>query len=265
LAGTKHLRGHPFKLQRYLVHTGVRLNAFSQRIIGAWNVLSDEVMAEEAHLELLNHKLQLQQVEAALELDKENEDLLKLKNDLEEVIRLTIELIGKPESSEEIKWNVGDMCMAMCSRDKLYVVSIFIFLFSFYKAKILEFLGEAACVVNFCEYDTTDVCQICHLKPLTGVAAPVQRTKREVKHRAIEKKKMKKMKISQRREELEKACEREKNQWLNFNKKMVKTGKIRKSIFASPETIDGRVGIGTCGIAGRPMTKFNTHARNVRR
>uniref|UniRef100_A0A0X3P7A9 Survival of motor neuron-related-splicing factor 30 n=1 Tax=Schistocephalus solidus TaxID=70667 RepID=A0A0X3P7A9_SCHSO len=211
-------------------------------------------MAEEAHLELLNHKLQLQQVEAALELDKENEDLLKLKNDLEEVIRLTIELIGKPESSEEIKWNVGDMCMAMCSRDKL-----------FYKAKILEFLGEAACVVNFCEYDTTDVCQICHLKPLTGVAAPVQRTKREVKHRAIEKKKMKKMKISQRREELEKACEREKNQWLNFNKKMVKTGKIRKSIFASPETIDGRVGIGTCGIAGRPMTKFNTHARNVRR
>uniref|UniRef100_A0A0X3Q5X8 Survival of motor neuron-related-splicing factor 30 n=1 Tax=Schistocephalus solidus TaxID=70667 RepID=A0A0X3Q5X8_SCHSO len=106
-------------------------------------------MAEEAHLELLNHKLQLQQVEAALELDKENEDLLKLKNDLEEVIRLTIELIGKPESSEEIKWNVGDMCMAMCSRDKL-----------FYKAKILEFLGEAACVVNFCEYDTTDVCQV---------------------------------------------------------------------------------------------------------
>ncbi|BHF69323.1 hypothetical protein SprV_0301236700 [Sparganum proliferum] len=50
-------------------------------------------------------------------------------------------------------------------------------LIEFYKAKILEFLGEAACVVNFCEYDTTDVCQICHLKPLTGVAAPVQRTK----------------------------------------------------------------------------------------
>ncbi|VDK88540.1 unnamed protein product [Dibothriocephalus latus] len=229
-------------------------------------------MAEEAQLELLNHKLQLQQVEAALELDKENEDLLKLKNDLEEVIKLTIELIGKPESSE-VKWNVGDMCMAMCSRDKL-------------------------------EYDTTDVCQVSlafclstvsfvltiygpqcsrpqhkeELAPLLGSImlslelnlSPEATLRRcsssaENKHRAVEKKKMKKMKVSQRREELEKACEREKNQWLNFNKKMVKTGKIRKSIFASPETIDGRVGIGTCGIAGRPMTKFNTHARNVRK
>ncbi|VDM04035.1 unnamed protein product [Schistocephalus solidus] len=44
LAGTKHLRGHPFKLQRKFVHTEFRWNAFSQRVIGAWNGLTDEVV-----------------------------------------------------------------------------------------------------------------------------------------------------------------------------------------------------------------------------
>ncbi len=76
-------------------------------------------MADDAQLQLANHKIQLQQVEAALELDKENEDLIKLKADLEEVIKLTIELIGKPSTTSDSEWNVGDMCMALCSRDKL--------------------------------------------------------------------------------------------------------------------------------------------------
>ncbi|VDL91782.1 unnamed protein product [Schistocephalus solidus] len=35
LAGTEHLRGHPFKLQRKLVHTDVHRNAFAQRVVGA--------------------------------------------------------------------------------------------------------------------------------------------------------------------------------------------------------------------------------------
>ncbi|VDL87003.1 unnamed protein product [Schistocephalus solidus] len=47
LAGTEHLRGHPFKLQRKLVHTDVRRNVFSQRVVGALNGLSDEVVLSE--------------------------------------------------------------------------------------------------------------------------------------------------------------------------------------------------------------------------
>ncbi|VDM05584.1 unnamed protein product [Schistocephalus solidus] len=43
LAGTEHLRDHPFKLQRMLVHTDVRRNAFLQRVVGAWHGLLDEV------------------------------------------------------------------------------------------------------------------------------------------------------------------------------------------------------------------------------
>ena len=36
-------------------------------------------------------------------------------------------------------------------------------------------------------------------------------------------------------------------------------GVTKKSIFATPDAVNGRVGIGTCGIGGRPMTDF-THA-----
>ncbi|TGZ55358.1 hypothetical protein CRM22_010413 [Opisthorchis felineus] len=203
-------------------------------------------MADDAELDLLNHKLQLQQVEAALELDKDNEELKVLKRDLEEVIKLSLELLGKTADTNEIDWKVGDQCMAMCSRDKLY-----------YKATILEFLGETSCVVNFETYDTTDVCQKCHLKPLTTVApVPKKKKQRDVKARAIEKKKQKKIRLQQRQEEIETFCEVEKNRWLNFSKKMIKSGRTRKSIFASPDAPDGRVGVGTCGIGGRPMTKF---------
>lgn len=36
-----------------------------------------------------------------------------------------------------------------------------------------------------------------------------------------------------------------------------KKGVIKKSIFATPENVNGRVGIGTCGVSGREMTKFS--------
>lgn len=31
---------------------------------------------------------------------------------------------------------------------------------------------------------------------------------------------------------------------------------VKKSIFASPDNVNGRVGIGTCGVAGKGMTEF---------
>lgn len=54
-----------------------------------------------------------------MELDKDNEDLKALKRDLEEVIKLSLELLGKTADTNEVHWNIGDQCMAMCSRDKL--------------------------------------------------------------------------------------------------------------------------------------------------
>lgn len=32
---------------------------------------------------------------------------------------------------------------------------------------------------------------------------------------------------------------------------------VKKSIFASPDSVTGRVGIGTCGVSGLPMTEYS--------
>ena len=52
--------------------------------------------------DLETYKAQLEQVQAALTTDPDNEDLLKLQKDLEEVINLTLELAvvsRKPKST----------------------------------------------------------------------------------------------------------------------------------------------------------------------
>lgn len=97
--------------------------------------------------------------------------------------------------------------------------------------------------------------------------------------------KKKKQKKLQRFKELEEERESEKNKWIAFSTKvkksqfnlellsyqtMLKTnlldiftsqttkkGVVKKSIFATPENVNGRVGIGTCGVSGKEMTKFS--------
>jgi survival of motor neuron-related-splicing factor 30 len=89
--------------------------------------------------ELSNYKLQLEQVEVALLSDANNEELLKLKEDIEQLINLQRELIKTQESErryvepssydqgssstyhKEQKrnlkiWKVGDKCMARDSK-----------------------------------------------------------------------------------------------------------------------------------------------------
>ncbi|VDN12584.1 unnamed protein product [Dibothriocephalus latus] len=43
-ARTDHLQGHPLKLQRKPNHMDVRRSAFSQRAIGAWSELPEEMV-----------------------------------------------------------------------------------------------------------------------------------------------------------------------------------------------------------------------------
>ncbi|KAK9704381.1 hypothetical protein QE152_g28340 [Popillia japonica] len=56
--------------------------------------------------------------------------------------------------------------------------------------------------------------------------------------------KKKKAKKQQRFKELEEERETEKQKWLAFTTKA--------------NTVNGRVGIGTCGISGKPMTEFTS-------
>ena len=68
----------------------------------------------------------------------------------------------------------------------------------------------------------------------------------------------------QRFKELEEERECEKKKWLAFTTKASKNKKVgvkNKSIFASPDSVNGRVGIGTCGISGKPMTEFATASK----
>lgn len=97
-------------------------------------------MTDELKLNLDTYKLQLQQVEAALTAEPTNEELLKLKQDLVEVISLTNELIsaqaadgdaddnfrggksssGNGKNKKHIEWSVGDKCMALWSNNGQY-------------------------------------------------------------------------------------------------------------------------------------------------
>nr|CAG4635153.1 EOG090X0GY1 [Alona affinis] len=226
-------------------------------------------MAEELRISLDTYKLQLQQVEAALTAEPTNEELLKLKQDLVEVIALTNELINAQREAEDdvkgkshahkkpIQWSVGDKCMAPWSNNGQY-----------YDCTIEELSENGGVSIRFDAYGNSDVTTIDKLKErprgLEGgmsdkSLAEKLKTKKEQLQKQREYLKQKKQKKQVKMKELEEAREAEKNKWQNFNAKALKTKKggiVKKSIFATPDGPGGRVGVGTCGISGRPMTDF---------
>ncbi|XP_022836245.1 survival of motor neuron-related-splicing factor 30-like [Spodoptera litura] len=163
---------------------------------------------------LRNYKLQLQQVEGALLGDADNEELLKLKADLEELIELTEEDIETPADDSEVtnihgSSNDHDVASVVAADD-----------------------GNA--------HTSSSNCQV----------------EQNGKGHSKEYLKKKKQKKHQRMKQHEEDREAEKNKWLNFHSKAIKKPGIRtKSIFASPDNLTGRVGVGTCGISGKPMTE----------
>ncbi|KAL3317128.1 Survival of motor neuron--splicing factor 30 [Cichlidogyrus casuarinus] len=204
---------------------------------------------QNVELDLQQNKLQLQAVEAQLEADPDNQELLDLKQSLEELIELTSELLPK-KSSDKREWKKDDFCMAMYPSDKL-----------FYKAQIIQLLADGLVAVRFLDYDRMETCEIGKLKPL---AAPIERSKPvtkknrvEDRNKKLEKRAAKTQKRKEKNEAIERLCEKGKNDWLKFNKQKGNKIKSKKSIFASPENIQGRVGVGTCGTAGKPMTQYS--------
>lgn len=235
--------------------------------------------------ELQNYKLQLQQVEAALLSDPDNKELQKLKVDLEEVIELTLDLKVKAEEAanqpeyteftnnheeDEVTksllaveqfvaknknkkiWRVGDICMAKWSDNNQY-----------YEARIDSINPDGQVNVTFEAYKNRGVTTLAELKEFTGqkrVLTEAEKLKR-AKMNNKEYLKKKKQKKQQRFKELEEERESEKQKWLAFTNKASKSKKAGvkgKSIFASPDSVNGRVGIGTCGISGKPMTEFTS-------
>ncbi|KAF6111547.1 survival motor neuron domain containing 1 [Phyllostomus discolor] len=233
-------------------------------------------MSEDLAKQLASYKAQLQQVEAALSGNGENEDLLKLKKDLQEVIELTKDLLST-QPSETLtssdcfasaqpthSWKVGDKCMAIWSEDG-----------QCYEAEIEEIDEEnGTAAITFAGYGNAEVTPLLNLKPVEegrkakedSGSKPM--SKKEMIAQQREYKKKKALKKAQRIKELEQEREDQKVKWQQFNNRAYsknKKGQVKRSIFASPESVTGKVGVGTCGIADKPMTQYqDTSKYNVR-
>ncbi|XP_068614139.1 survival of motor neuron-related-splicing factor 30-like [Brachionichthys hirsutus] len=233
-------------------------------------------MSEDLVKQLSSYKAQLQQVEVALSTDPDNEDLLKLQKDLQEVIDLTKDLLSSQPNEgasstnsaaaapPKIKWKVGDRCMTPWNQDGLL-----------YEAEIEEIDREnGTAAVTFSLYGNAEVIPLQNLKAVEegkrrdddGSGKPKSRKEQVAEQREYKKKKAQKK--VQRMKELEQEREEQKSKWQQFNNKAYsknKKGQVKRSIFASPESVNGKVGVGTCGIADKPMTQYHdTSKYNVR-
>ncbi|XP_057310243.1 survival of motor neuron-related-splicing factor 30-like [Hydractinia symbiolongicarpus] len=226
---------------------------------------------------LENYKAQLKQVDAALLIDEDNEDLKKLKQDLLEVIQLSEELmqINDAPAVEETpdvtlvsngkEWKSGDRCRAIRKTDGEYYTCT------------VDMIADdkVSCTVKFDNSGSVDVVKLSSLEPIeeevklpqgTIIVSSTQNksnkiTREEIdKRREVKKKKLQKKK--QRMKDFEEAREAGKNRWQTFFKKGSLKGKHKvkginkKSIFASREDGKGKIGVGTCGTSGKGMTDY---------
>lgn len=250
-----HLNVRFWQLQRHCLH-----NKFARSRTTRLLSMADE---------LINYKLQLQQVEAALTNSPDDPELMKLKTDLEEVIELTAELVRtqtqpkkevvqtKKESSYQPdilpsvaktkgEWKSGDRCLAQLADDG-----------KFYEGTIETIDGEAVAVLIDGQ-KAAAVTTLDFIKDLPRTHPNEMKHKKQPVAKYREYQKKRKLAKQQRFKQLEEEREVEKNKWLAFATKGVKKGIPKKSIFASPDNVNGRVGIGTCGLGGKGMTEFPT-------
>ncbi|KAE9526983.1 hypothetical protein AGLY_013631 [Aphis glycines] len=208
-------------------------------------------------------------VEAALTNSPDDPELMKLKTDLEEVIELTAELVRtqtqpkkeivqtKKESSYQPdilpsvaktkgEWKSGDRCLAQLADDG-----------KFYEGTIETIDGEAVAVLIDGQ-KAAAVTTLDFIKDLPRTHPNEMKHKKQPVAKYREYQKKRKLAKQQRFKQLEEEREVEKNKWLAFATKGVKKGIPKKSIFASPDNVNGRVGIGTCGLGGKGMTEFPT-------
>ncbi|KAM7340362.1 hypothetical protein ACRRTK_000977 [Alexandromys fortis] len=192
-------------------------------------------MSQDLAKQLASYKAQLQQVEAALSGNGENEDLSKLKKDLQDVIELTKDLLSS-QPSETLassdsfaptrpthSWRVGDKCMAIWSEGG-----------QCYQAEIEEIDEEnGTAAITFAGYGNAEVTPLLNLKPVEeGRKAKEDSgnkpmSKKEMIAQQREYKKKKALKKAQRIKELEREREDQKVKWQQFNNRAYSKNKKR--------------------------------------
>ncbi|KAI1720036.1 survival of motor neuron-related-splicing factor 30 [Ditylenchus destructor] len=188
-----------------------------------------------ASSELENYQLQLQQVEAALVAEPENEELLKLKDDLCEIINLQKELLlGDTSSSsaitqssqpiDRINWKVGDRCLAPSKNGQRYVAMI-------------DGISQDKHMVRLSDLSVAPVEEKKNYIFLSNKQNNGPKKEWQLER---ERRKLRAQKKEQRRKTLEETKEQEKNKWLNFNAKASAKGiKGLKRVEASSSAADG--------------------------
>jgi len=207
-------------------------------------------------LNLPAYKYQLEQVELALKAKPDDSELLKLQQDLQEVIQITAELLGcdpsilnsdeaggatnymetasssysssshanNPATSSAtrtaIKWKTGDRCLAPWNEDGKY-----------YECTIDDVLDDGTCTIVFDGFESAPltVVRVSKLKPFDRTRADVSgiksaanraKTKRELEQRLRELKRRKKDKKMAKLKEFEEEREKDKKRWTDFNSKL---------------------------------------------
>lgn len=250
--------------------------------------------------DLNTYNLQLQQVEAALTTDPENEELITLKGDLQQVIDLTADLIAsqlgggrKDDADEDVegekskkqqeptsssassskksksRWTAADPIIPVKPwQVGEHCQAIYSGDSQFHDAAIEEITTDGEVSVSFKGYKGLFVTSLGLLKlPESGPTTVhhVGKNKREILAKNKEYLKEKKRKKQEKMVEMEAAREKEKSKWQGFSSKAFgKKGFVKKSIFKTPENSSGRVGVGTCGISGQDMTGYS-HAAKYRK
>ncbi|GMT18900.1 hypothetical protein PFISCL1PPCAC_10197 [Pristionchus fissidentatus] len=198
--------------------------------------------------ELANYKLQLQQVEAALLGEPNNEELMKLKSDLEEVIALQEELVEEAggsdpassfqatSSTHERLWKVGDRVLAPTVNGQHYPAMI-------------DGISGDTIAVTFVGNGLKTMARRTDLKD-----APMEQKKTYVFDKEgggqkqykknewqaeKERRKMRAQKKEMKKKELDSAKEGEKNKWHSFNSKAANKGfKGMKRVAATGSSAD---------------------------
>ncbi|GMS88475.1 hypothetical protein PENTCL1PPCAC_10650, partial [Pristionchus entomophagus] len=186
--------------------------------------------------ELASYKLQLQQVEAALLGEPDNEELIKLKSDLEEVITLQEELVEEaggsdPTSSQaasskahERLWKVGDRVLAPSTNGQHYPA-------------VIDGISGETIAVTFVGNGLKTMTRRAELKdaPMeakksyifdkeTGTGGQKQYNKKNEWQAEKERRKMRAQKKEIKKKELDGAKESEKNKWHSWNSKATNKG-----------------------------------------
>lgn len=219
---------------------------------------------------------QLDQVTSAL-LGKPNDPLLlKLKADIEEGLELMTELAAVSGAtaaapSHTDRWRDGDQVQAKFSADGMM-----------YQATVESGSDEGGYVVVFKGYNNNETVPADEIFPLKGsgargvgaqtITSSARQDATEIlstdtpEQRAAKKKKAKGQRTFQRRKEQDEKLNAGKQSWQAFNaKSKTSSGKkklggvTRKSIFATPDTLDGKVGVVGSG-AG--MTDFGARKKH---